>query len=230
MLKMAKAHHNENQNQRKHFGITSLKELGDKIGALSASSGFKTGNVIVCADSTTCIGTGGDDVIFGGATEQVFGLGGNDILYGKSDNQIYAGSGNDILTAGTGNNLLDGGSGDDVLLGGPGNDLLVGGSGNDKLFAGSGNAIMFGVSGADHFDCPTSTTGNAKAVVMDYNPAEGDTISGSCKIVNTISSSNPSSNSPHVDTGSTLGNLPSNTVTTPLPAPTPGTAPNPSGK
>jgi Ca2+-binding RTX toxin-like protein len=188
----------------KHVNVTTLKKVGNKIGGLSATSGTRFGNVIVCADSTTCVGTNGNDIIYGGANDQIFGLGGNDIIYGGSDNQIYGGKGNSILVAGTGNNLLDAGSGDDVLLGGPGNDLLVGGKGNDKIFGGGGNSIMFGGSGAVHFDCPTSTNGNTKAVVMDYNPAHGDSISGTCKIVNTVSSNNPGTNIPQVTVPSTV--------------------------
>lgn len=206
VMNLVKAH-----NLLKKVNITKLKGLGDHIGDLSASSGVRFGNVITCAPSTTCIGTNGNDIIYGGASSQIFGLGGNDIIFGGSDNQIYGGKGDSILVAGGGNNLLDADSGTDVLMGGGGNDLLVGGSGNNKIFAGSGNAIMFGGSGAAHFDCPTSTTGAAKAVVLDYNPTHGDTISGTCKIVNTISSSNPGSNIPHVN----------------VPTTTPGTVPVP---
>jgi Ca2+-binding RTX toxin-like protein len=202
VAKQAQAH--KHKNLVKHVDVTTLKKVGDKVGGLSASSGVRFGNVITCTPSTTCIGTNGNDIIYGGANDQVFGLGGNDIIYGGADSQIYGGKGNSILVAGPGNNLLDAGSGDDVLLGGPGNDLLVGGTGNDKIFAGSGNSVMFGGSGAVHFDCPTSTTGNTKGVVLDYNPTHGDTISGTCKIVNTLSSSNPGSNIPQVTVPSTV--------------------------
>ena len=41
-------------------------------------------------------------------------------------------------------------------------------------------------SGANHFDCPISLLGLARAVVLDYNPDNGDTIAGQCKIVNTV--------------------------------------------
>lgn len=200
---LAEAH--KHKSLIKHVDVTTLKELGDKIGGLSPSSGVRFGNVVTCSPSTLCIGTNGNDIILGAANDQIFGLGGNDIIYGGSDNQIYGGKGNSILVAGTsGNNLVDAGSGDDVILGGSGNDLLVGGTGNDKIFAGSGNGVMFGGSGAVHFDCPTSTSGLTKAVVLDYNPSHGDTISGTCKIVNTVSSSNPSSNIPQVNVPSTI--------------------------
>jgi Ca2+-binding RTX toxin-like protein len=198
-ISMAKSSH-------RNFGISKsdLKHLGNKVDDLSASSGIKLrGNVIVCADFSMCVGTNNDDTIYAGSTEQVYGIGKNDIIFGNTQNQLYGGDGNDLITTGTGSNLADGGSGDDVLLGAAGNDLLVGGDGNDKLFAGPGNTIMDGGSGADHFDCgPPTTSVGPKAVVMDYNPSQGDTIAGNCKIVNTESSSGSSSTSlPQVTSG-----------------------------
>ena len=148
----------------------------------------KQGNVIIGNDCDITIkGDNQGDIIFtGNGNDVVFGGTGNDIIYaGSGTDQIYGGEGKDILVAGSGTDLLDGGPGDDVLLGGTGNDLLIGGSGNDKLFAGTGTTVMSGGPGADHFDCGTSPT--AKAVVMDYNPTEGDTISGNCKLVNNVS-------------------------------------------
>ena len=46
---------------------------------------------------------------------------------------------------------------------------------------------MYGGKGANHFDCSLSALGLARSVVMDYNPSNGDTISGPCKIVNNLS-------------------------------------------
>jgi hypothetical protein len=37
---------------------------------------------------------------------------------------------------------------------------------------------MYGGQGANHFDCSVSALGLAKSAVMDYNPYNGDTISG----------------------------------------------------
>jgi Ca2+-binding RTX toxin-like protein len=148
----------------------------------------KRGNVIIGSDCDITIkGDNQGDIIFtGNGNDVVFGGTGNDIIYaGSGTDQIYGGEGKDILVAGSGTDLLDGGPGNDVLIGGTGNDLLIGGSGNDKLFAGTGTTVMSGGPGADHFDCGTSTT--AKAVVMDYNPTQGDTISGNCKLVNNVS-------------------------------------------
>ena len=49
---------------------------------------------------------------------------------------------------------------------------------------------MFGGPGANHFEMWTVSHRTCQSVVMDYNPANGDTISGPCKIVNTIGNGN----------------------------------------
>ena len=59
-----------------------------------------------------------------------------------------------------------------------------------SLFGGAGSTVMYGGPGANHFDCSVSALGIAKSVVMDYNPGYGDTISGPCKLVNTIGDGN----------------------------------------
>ena len=110
-----------------------------------------------------------------------------------------------MVTTGGGSNLADGGPGDDVLLGSGGNDLLIGGSGDDKIFAGPGNSVMDGGPGADHFDCGPPTSAGRSAI-LDYNPSQGDTISGNCKIVNTESSSS-SSSLPQVTSGPSSGDI-----------------------
>jgi Ca2+-binding RTX toxin-like protein len=96
---------------------------------------------------------------------------------------LYGSKGNDIILSGAGNSLADGGPGDDVLTGGIGHSLLIGGPGNDKLFAGPGDTVMEGGSGANHFDCPVSIAGLGRSIVLDYNPSNGDTISGQCTLV-----------------------------------------------
>lgn len=164
----------------------------------------KQGNVIIGSDcDITIVGNNQGNIIFtGNGNDVVFGGTGNDIIYaGSGTDRIFGGKGNDILVAGSGNDLLDGGPGDDVLIGGTGNDLLIGGPGNDKLFAGTGTTVMDGGPGADHFDCGTSTT--SKAIVMDYNPTDGDTISGNCKLVNTASNGDPSSSTTNFHSSTT---------------------------
>jgi Ca2+-binding RTX toxin-like protein len=175
---------------------TNLDKLGDKIDGLEIPENkllgpSKVGNVITCPALIPCIGTNDDDIIYAGIREQVFAKDGNDIVYGGGlSDQVYGGNDDDLLIAGPGKTLLDGGPNDDVLLAGLGNALLVGGSGNDKLFGGTGTAVMYGGKGANHFECPLSALGLARSIVMDYNPTDGDTMSGFCKIVNTQGNDN----------------------------------------
>lgn len=185
--------HNKDSLSFSDLGVTELdSKLGSKIKGLEPPSGTVSfGSVITCAVRVTCIGTNNDDIIYPGAKAQVFALNGDDVVYGGLDDQVYGGRNDDLLIAPTaGRNLLDGGPNDDVLIAGLGNDLLIGGKGNDKLFAGGGSTVMYGGPGANHFECVLSAIGLAKSVVMDYNPANGDTISGPCKIVNTIGNGN----------------------------------------
>ena len=179
-------------------GMTKLGKLGERIEGLDFNSGVFFGNVENCSDATTCIGTNNDDIIYGGVREQVFCLKGEDMIFGSLDSQLYGQQGNDLIFVAAGHNLADGGNGDDTMLGGVGNDLLTGGKGNDKLFAGTGDTVLDGGPGANHFDCPLSLLGLARAVVLDYNPDNGDTIAGQCKIVNTVGSGS-SANVPQID-------------------------------
>jgi Ca2+-binding RTX toxin-like protein len=182
-------------NSHSSLGVSSIDNLGNRIGSLDGgrgTTGLQPGNVITGPGTDSVImGTPQDDIIYAGpGTVAVYGIGRNDMLFGGSgDDKLYGGTGNDMLVAGAANDLLDGGPGQDVLLGGfaPANDLLIGGSGNDKLVAGTGNNVMQGGQGADLFDC--GITGG-HAVVLDYNPSQGDTLAGNCKIVNSISSAN----------------------------------------
>ena len=69
---------------------------------------------------------------------------------------------------------------------------MVGGNGNDQFYAGSnrlfsgGNDIMIGGSGANYFDCGP----NGNGVILDFNPAKGDTKAPNCKFVITSYSNN----------------------------------------
>jgi Ca2+-binding RTX toxin-like protein len=122
-------------------------------------------------------------------TDRVFAKGGNDIIYGgPGTDRLYGEKGDDIINAGVGGNLVDGGPGNDVLAGGAGNDLLVGGPGNDQFLAGLGSTIMEGGKGSNSFDCGLVA---GKSIVLDYNPDNGDTIAGQCKIVNNIGTDTP---------------------------------------
>jgi hypothetical protein len=194
-----------------NLGISNLNKLGSKIEGLELPPGCVfNGNVITCAALVPCTGTNDDDIMFCGIRSRAFALDGDDLVYGGGlGDQVYGGKGDDLLIAGAGKSLLDGGHNDDVLMGGLGNNLLAGGNGNDKLFNGAGTSVMYGGKGANHFDCTISALGLARSVVMDYNPSNGDTLSGPCKLVNTLDDSNNSERikgipqTPLPDTGET---------------------------
>jgi len=137
----------------------------------------------------TITGTNKDDIIYGVSLIDVsiYGLKGNDYIIGGSGNtRLYGGDDNDNINAGFGNAQMYGGNGDDVLIGGSGNNILVGGPGNDQLFAGTGTDTLIGGTGADVFNCGSQTgTGGSpsSAVILDFNPTEGDTKSSNCKYV-----------------------------------------------
>jgi hypothetical protein len=82
--------------------------------------------------------------------------------------------------------------GNNIFIGGGGETIMVGVNGNDQFFAGSNNLfdggadIMIGGSGANYFDCGP----NGNGVILDFNPAKGDTKSPSCKYVITTYSNN----------------------------------------
>jgi len=134
-------------------------------------------------------GSGNDEIIYTLAgIDRVFADHGNDIIYGGlGDNRLYGEQGNDILVAGGGANLLDGGPGNDVLIGGLGSNFMTGGDDNDNLISGVGPSIMDGGGGSNSYDC-----GVGVGIVLDYNPDNGDTVAGECKIINNVGKNLPS--------------------------------------
>jgi Ca2+-binding RTX toxin-like protein len=177
-------------------------------------------NLIIGTDCDDMIlGDGGNNIIFTLAgNDEANGGNGNDIIYaGSGEDRLYGAKGNDVLVGGLGTNLLDGGPGDDMILGGPGNDLLIGGPGDDVITAGAGTSIMYGGPNADKFDCGSSIASSSAAIVMDYNPNEGDTITGKCKLVNTVGNAQNANNNniPNInlpDTGDTTEDNSSNVL------------------
>ena len=137
----------------------------------------------------TIIGTNRDDIVYAVPVTDatVFSLKGDDYIIGGAGNsKLYGGDGNDNINSGVGNAQIFGGEGDDVLIGGGGNSVIVGGGGNDQLFAGTGTDTLIGGTGADFFNCGSQTgTGGSpsSAVILDFNPSEGDTKSTNCKYV-----------------------------------------------
>jgi Ca2+-binding RTX toxin-like protein len=180
--------------------VTASSPLGNTECILSVLKGStsnltKKGNLLIGTDCDNTIrGDARNDIIFTLAgNDEAYGGNGNDIIYaGSGEDRLYGAKGNDVLVGGLGTDLLDGGPGDDIILGGHGNDLLIGGSGNDVITAGAGASIMYGGPNADKFDC--GTIASSSAIVMDYNPNEGDKITGKCKLVNTVGNANSNNN------------------------------------
>jgi Ca2+-binding RTX toxin-like protein len=149
-------------------------------------------NLIVAPDCTQqcppLIGTQWDDTIIATSTSDasIYGLGGNDFIQcGHGTCKAFAGPGDNVLVAGladTDNSKLYGGSGNNIFIGGTGNSLMVGGKGNDQFYAGSGHDVMIGGGGANFFDCGL----NGNGVILDFNPAHGDTKASNCKFVITV--------------------------------------------
>jgi Ca2+-binding RTX toxin-like protein len=140
-----------------------------------------------CASSCPqIIGTNKDDIIFGVSVTDslIYGLKGDDVITGgPGETRLYGGDGNDEINGGAGNALIVGGEGDDVLFGGTGTNTLIGGPGNDQLYAGASSDTLIGGSGKDYFNCGANTRAGGtsqSAVVLDFNPSEGDTKASNC--------------------------------------------------
>jgi hypothetical protein len=148
------------------------------------------------------IGTQRGDIIIATAVNnaRILGLGGNDIIEcGIGNCNVFTAFGNNVLMSGpsTSAHLFAGSGGylrpgNNIFIGAGGNTLMVGGNGNDQFYAGSnnlfdgGNDIMIGGSGANYFDCGP----NGNGVILDFNPAKGDTKSPDCRYVITTYQNN----------------------------------------
>jgi hypothetical protein len=145
-------------------------------------------------DCPPIVGTQRGAVIIATATTDasVYGVGGNNVLQcGAGSCKAVAGPGNNVLLASTGNtvdnNRLYGGGGNDIFIGGIGSTLMVGGKvGNDQFYGGTGHDVMIGGRGANYFDCGL----NGNGVILNFNPAKGDTKAPNCKFVISANSSN----------------------------------------
>ena len=105
----------------------------------SALPGSILPNNLCDGHQATVVGTGGNDVFFGGPGNDVF------VLWG-GDDTVFPSAGTDRVCGGTGNDTLHGGTGNDVLSGGSGNDRLIGGADFDYLSGGDGNDIVDAVA------------------------------------------------------------------------------------
>ncbi|HYY86461.1 MAG TPA: calcium-binding protein [Nitrososphaeraceae archaeon] len=164
----------------------------DKLQNTKCQTSYITGEISgVKKKGSLVLGTNCDDKINGNESNEiiyaragiddVYAGAGNDIIYGgKDDNRLFGQQGDDIIISEADVNLIDGGPGNDALFGGSGNDLLIGGDGNDQLIAGIGITTMIGGNGSNEFYC------GSNAVVLDYNPANGDLLGGQCNIINNV--------------------------------------------
>jgi hypothetical protein len=122
----------------------------------------------------------------------LYGVGGNNILQcGQGACKAVAGPGNNVLLSSTSqttdNNRLYGGAGNNIFIGGIGSTLMVGGKvGNDQFYGGTGHDVMIGGRGANYFDCGL----NGNALILNFNPAKGDTKAPDCKFVISATSNN----------------------------------------
>jgi hypothetical protein len=135
------------------------------------------------------IGTVPGSVIVATATTDasLYGVGNNILQCGLGACKAVAGPGNNILLASTSettdNNRLYGGAGNNIFIGGIGSTLMVGGKvGNDQFYGGIGHDVMIGGRGANYFDCGQ----NGNGLILNFNPAKGDTKSPDCKFVITV--------------------------------------------
>ena len=140
------------------------------------------------------IGTQRGAVIIATSTfdASLYGVGGNNILQcGQGACKAVAGPGNNVLLGSTSqttdNNRLYGGAGNNIFIGGIGSTLMVGGKvGNDQFYGGTGHDVMIGGRGANYFDCGL----NGNALILNFNPAKGDTKAPDCKFVISANSNN----------------------------------------
>jgi hypothetical protein len=164
----------------------TIDELPNVIPGLNVPS-----NLIVGPScSVACppiIGTLRGAVIIATSTvdASIYGLGGNNVLQcGLGSCKAVAGPGNNVLLASTSvttdDNRLYGGAGNNIFIGGIGSTLMVGGKvGNDQFYGGTGHDVMIGGGGANYFDCGL----NGNGLILNFNPAKGDTKAPNCKFV-----------------------------------------------
>jgi Ca2+-binding RTX toxin-like protein len=128
-------------------------------------------------------GGSGDDRVNVSRCSTIYGESGADTINanGEAVHKVYGGSGGDTITIDTDvPSQAYGGTGNDVLT----NEFegaLFGESGDDILVADDWEGVMTemtGGDGADQFRC-----GSGYETIHDYNPDEGDTLSGDCDVV-----------------------------------------------
>jgi Ca2+-binding RTX toxin-like protein len=184
--KKHKGNNNNNNNNNNNKNNNNVSDDGNN----NNSCINRNGVTVIIGTRTYTKGTPCDDdivacpmsasanaVCYGGDTLR--GQSGDDTLQGSTgDDSLYGDDGKDSLIGADGNDKIYGGQGSDVLFGGFGSDLLVAGPGNDELYAGPHDDVLIGGPGADYFDC-----GDGQDVILDFNPAQGDTHADNCEVI-----------------------------------------------
>jgi hypothetical protein len=184
---------------------------GDVEDAGSGNSAYDSSSTIDSTTATTTVIGGDDTQKGGDGIDTIYGDVGTVYTsnYGSSTATTTINGGDDRQTGGNGEDYIVGDAstltstsvgGDDSQIGGTGTDIMFGDAvvmeigsfgGNDKLNAAIGGKnggedqlygdadldYKDGTGGADHF----IVGGNTNAKIWDYNPEEGDKISGALK-------------------------------------------------
>jgi hypothetical protein len=162
----------------------TIQDLQNVLPGLNIPSNLIVGPSCV-VNCPPIIGTLRGAVIIATATfdASLYGVGGNNVLQcGQGSCKAVAGPGNNVLLGSTSqttdNNRLYGGLGNNIFIGGIGSTLMVGGkAGNDQFYGGTGHDVMMGGRGANYFDCGL----NGNGLILNFNPAKGDTKAPNCK-------------------------------------------------
>jgi Ca2+-binding RTX toxin-like protein len=130
--------------------------VGDTYQDIEALAGSAFGDTLIASNafSSTLLGEGGDDQLFGGdAVSHLSGGDGKDSLTGgKNDDWLIGDKGDDTIVGGAGHDLIYGGDNNDTLSGGVGFDTIFGGAGNDSLKGEDDFDTLDGGAGADQLD------------------------------------------------------------------------------
>ncbi len=121
------------------------------------------GNDTIFVSGTFLIGMGQ----FGGTTyagpAMAFGGGGDDVITGDGTVNMFGDAGNDTIRGGTGLAYIDGGTGDDVIFAGGSNlnvnllNTAFGGDGNDIIY-GMEAGLLYGGNGSDIYEVTSGRT------------------------------------------------------------------------
>ncbi|MES2677998.1 MAG: tandem-95 repeat protein, partial [Pseudomonadota bacterium] len=135
----------KNENINAGAGKDFIKVVGDE--AITFNMNLSQAEVIQSG--------GGDDVLIGGGTSNVFinaGAGDDIIIGGAADDALSGEDGNDMIDGGYGDDVIRGHRGEDLLIGGLGGDYIDGGADNDIIQGGLGDDVLIGGSGNDEID------------------------------------------------------------------------------